>query len=291
MLPEAVSKAYEGFFMSSQQNPYPGAVTSMISYGDRVQGFLAVPENQPGPFGAVVLGHERYGLVQHTLDLVAKFAAHGYIGLAPDMFSRWNGDKEALSRGDIRVSISDEDIRSYMGDSLDYLLAHRQVYPDRMSAMGVGQSGHYPMVLNSVRHEMAANIVVYGRAQARVWEVDENRPEPYESILERVQAPVLGIWGEDDSVVSVEDMRRLRDALESKRKTYEFTLFSGMPHGWMNSTMPGRYRPKESEQAWSMILDFMERVYAGGFPKERVVWRFQSDIAPDYDFTKKVRLA
>jgi len=62
----------------NQQPTYPGAVTSMISYGDRVQGFLAVPEHQPGPFGAVILGHERYGLVQHTLDLVAKFAAHGW---------------------------------------------------------------------------------------------------------------------------------------------------------------------------------------------------------------------
>ena len=55
--------------------------------------------------------------------------------------------------------------------------------------------------------------------------------------------------------------------------------------------MPGRYRPKKSEQAWSMILEFMERAYAEEFPKERVVWRFQSDIAPNYDFTKKVRLA
>ena len=277
--------------MSSQQPTYPGALTSMISYGDRVQGFLAIPENQPGPFGAVVLGHERYGLVQHTLDLVAKFAAHGYIALAPDMFSRWEGDKEALNRGEIQVRISDADIRSYMGASLDHLLAHPQVDPDRISAMGVCQSGDYPLVLNSVRNELAANIVVYGGAQARSWEVNEYRPEPYESILEQVQAPILGIWGEDDSVVSVDDMRRLRNALESKRKTYEFTLFPGMPHGWMNSTMPGRYRPTESEQAWSIIINFLERVQAGDFPKERVIWRFRSDIAPDYDFTQKVRLA
>jgi len=61
--------------VSSQHSLYPGAVTSVIRDGDQAQGFLAVPENQPGPFDAVVLGHERYGLVQHTLDLVAKFAA------------------------------------------------------------------------------------------------------------------------------------------------------------------------------------------------------------------------
>ena len=86
-------------------------------------------------------------------------------------------------------------------------------------------------------------------------------------------------------MVSVEDMRRLRDVLESNRKTYEFALFPGMPHGWMNSKMPGRYRPKEMERAGSMILDSME------VPDDRVIWRFQSNIAPDYDFTKKVRLA
>ena len=113
----------------------------------------------------MILGHERYGLVQHTLDLTAKFAAHGYIALAPDMFSRWEGDKEGLERGDITVPLSDEDIISYMGDSLDFLLSHSLVAPDRVAAMGVCQSGEYPLVLNSVRHELAANIVVYGGAQ------------------------------------------------------------------------------------------------------------------------------
>jgi len=270
---------------------YPGAVTSMVTFGDRVNAFLAMPENQTGPFGAVILGHERYGLVQHTLDLTAKFARYGYVGLAPDLFSRWEGDKEALNRGDIQVKITDEDIESYFSDSLDYLLAHPQVDPDRIAAMGVCQSGAYPLVFNSVRGGVAANIVVYGGAQAREWEVDEARPKPYEEILDGIQAPILGIWGEDDQVVSVDDVARLQGALQSKRKSYEFKLFRDMPHGWMNSTMPGRYRPKQTEEAWALIMDFLDRVYAGEFPAERVIWRFESDIAPSYDFTKKVRLA
>ena len=228
---------------------YPGAVTSMVTFGDRVNAFLAMPENQSGPFGAVILGHERYGLVQHTLDLTAKFAAYGYVGLAPDLFSRWEGDKEALSRGDIQVKITDDDIESYFSDSLDYLLAHPQVDPDRIAVMGVCQSGAYPLVFNSVHGGVAANIVVYGGAQAREWEVDEARPKPYEEILDGIQAPVLGIWGEDDQVVSVDDVARLQGALQSKRKSYEFKLFRDMPHGWMNSTMPGRYRPKQTEEA------------------------------------------
>jgi carboxymethylenebutenolidase len=270
---------------------YPGAKTSMVTFGDRVEAFLAIPEKGTGPFPAVILGHERYGLVQHTLDLTAKFAAYGYVGIAPDMFSRWSGDKAALNRGDIQVPLSYSDIRSYMGDSLDYIKGLHVVRPEQIAAMGVCQSGSYPLILNSVRNDLVANVVVYGGAQRGVWEVNEIQPEPYESILERVSAPVLGIWGEDDFVVSVDDMRRLRNKLEDHCKTYEFTLFPHMPHGWFNSTMPGRYRPKETEQAWQMILDFLERANSGAFPKDRVIWQLRSDIASDYDFTKKVRLA
>ena len=72
---------------------YLGASTSYVTFADRVNAFLAIPAEGTGPFGAVILGHERYGLVQHTLDLTAKLAASGYVGIAPDMYSRWEGDK------------------------------------------------------------------------------------------------------------------------------------------------------------------------------------------------------
>jgi carboxymethylenebutenolidase len=273
------------------QVAYPGATTSWITFGDRVKGFLALPEQGTARCGAVVLAHERYGLVQHTLDLAAKFAKDGYIALSPDLFSRWEGDMEALNRGDITVAIHDNDIRSYMGDSVDYLRDHPRVDPSRIAAMGVCQSGEYPLVLNSVRSDLMANIVVYGGAQPNLWDVGERRVEPYEDILSRITAPVLGIWGEKDQVVSVDAMLHLRNTLEKHHKTYEFKLFRDMPHGWFNSTMPGRYRPRQADQAWNVIMDFLERVHAGAFDPERVVWRFESDIAPDYDFTKKVRLA
>lgn len=270
---------------------YLNAETSFVTFGARVQAFLARPTAGRGPFPAVILYHERYGLVQHTLDLAAKFALYGYVALAPDLFSRWEGDKEALHRGDVMVPISDEDIKSYGNDCIDFLLADRQVDSRRIAVMGVCQSGDYPLVLNSVRHEVAANIVVYGGAQKTVWETSTLRPEPYETILARTSAPILGIWGEDDFVVSVDDMLRLRGILERERKSYEFILFRDMPHGWFNSTMPGRYRPRQTDQAWSLIMDFLERVPAGAFPPDRATWRFSSDIAADYDFSKKVRLA
>ncbi len=253
------------------------AKTSMVTMGKDTGAFLAVPEYLEGPYGAVILGHERYGLVQHTLDLAAKFATYGYVAIAPDMASHWDGDKEALYRGDVRLDITDDQVKEYMSQALDYLLAMHDVDSSRIAAMGVCASGGYPLLLNSVRKQICANVVVYGGT--------DTPPE----VIEKLSAPVIGIWGEDDFVVSVDQVCGLRALLEQKRKTYEFTLFRAMPHGWMNSTMPGRYRPKQSEEAWALIIDFLERAFAGEFDPKRVSWSFKSDIAPDYDFTKKVR--
>jgi carboxymethylenebutenolidase len=271
---------------------YPRAQTSRVMFGDRVEGFLAVPLKGDGPFPAVVLGHERYGLVRHTLDLAARFAADGHVCIAPDMFSRWDGDKAALNRGEIQVPVVDSDIKSYMSDSVDYLLQHPKVDPKRIVAMGVCLSGSYPLLVNSIRPEITANIVVYGGAQVGEYEAKPpRRLEAYAEIVGRITAPVIGIWGEDDFVISINDVRKLRGILEDNRRSYEFTLFRDMPHGWMNDTMPGRYRPKETAQVWAMILDFIRRVHEGEFPADRMIWKFESDAAVDYDFTKKKRLA
>ena len=63
-----------------------------------------------------------------------------------------------------------------------------------------------------------------------------------------------------------------------------------MPHGWLNDTMPGRYREQEAEAAWSQILGFLEQVAAGAFPSDRVRWRFNADLSQNYDFSRNVRL-
>jgi carboxymethylenebutenolidase len=274
-----------------QTASYSGVITSTITFGDRVNAFLAVPERGTGPFAAVLLGHERYGLVQYTRNCAARLAQNGYACLAPDLYSRWDGDIGALNRGDIQAPVPDDEVRSYLGESLDFLLNDSRVDPRRIAVMGACQSGPYPPVLNSIRPEIVANIMIYGGAQARDWKLSEYRREPYEGMIERLTAPVLGIWGEKDHLMTIDNVCRLRNTLEAKRKTYEFHMFPDMPHGWMDPTMPGRYREAETEAAWRLILDFLGRAFRGEFPRDRVCWRFESDISVAYDPSTHVRLA
>jgi carboxymethylenebutenolidase len=249
-----------------------------VEIGEGTRAFLALPKRGDGPYGAVILGHERYGLVQHTLDLTAKFASYGYVGLAPDMASHWDGDKEALNRGDAHLPLTDEQIKFYYSISLDYLLRMPQVDKLRVASMGVCQSGGYPLLLNSVREEVTANLIFYGGSRTS------------EDVISSCRAPILGIWGERDHTISLDDVEKFRGTLERLGKSYDFKLYADGPHGWLNDTMSGRYRQPESEAAWAYMIDFLDRVHGGAFPEGRVRRRYDSDTAVDYDFSKNVRL-
>lgn len=240
--------------------------------------------------GAVVVLHERYGLVQHTLDLAQRFASEGYVAAAPDLFSRWKGDREALRRGETRVTLPDPQIADVIDEALEELKSHPRVDAKRIALMGVCQSGRYPIVVASRRRDLAACVVFYGAAQQRDWQVSELQPRPMQEMMRSIAAPALFAFGERDHLISLDDVRRVRDALEAGRRSYRMKVFAGMPHGWLNDTMPGRYRPKEAAQAWAYLRAFLADVFSGRWPGAQVRWEFEGASGADYDFGKNVRL-
>jgi len=254
-----------------------------VELGDGCQGELYTPRGAAK--GAVVILHERYGLVQHTLDLAQRLAADGYVALAPDLFSRWQGDREALRRGEVRVTLPDDEIAGVMDRAIDFV----KTRAERVALMGVCQSGRYPIVVGSRRRDLAACVVFYGASQRRDWEASPLQPRAMNDMLRELHAPALFVYAERDHTISLDDVRRVRDTLEAARRSYRMKVFADMPHGFLNDTMPGRYRPKEATAAWQVLLSFLGEVFAGQWDG-RVRWEFEGASSPDYDFSKNVRL-
>jgi carboxymethylenebutenolidase len=260
-----------------------------VGFGGDCEGHLVLPRGE-APSAAVVVLHERYGLVRHTLDLAERLARDGYVALAPNLFSRWKGDAKALARGEARVTLPDAEVAAVIDSALDFLKAHPRVAPERIALMGVCQSGRYPIVVGSRRRDLAACVVLYGAAQQRDWQVSELQPRPMQEMMRELGAPALFLFGERDHVISLEDVRRVRNALEDGRRSYRMKVFTGMPHGWLNDTMPGRYRPREAEQAWGLLLAFLGDVFSGRWPGGQVRWEFEGASDADYNFANNTRL-
>ena len=61
-----------------------GEMVSFASNGDSCEGYLATPKSGHGP--GVIVVQEWWGLVDHIRDVADRFAAEGFVALAPDFF-------------------------------------------------------------------------------------------------------------------------------------------------------------------------------------------------------------
>jgi carboxymethylenebutenolidase len=111
-----------------------------------------------------------------------------------------------------------------------------------------------------------------------------------EEMLQKLSCPLLGIFGEADHIISVDDVLRFRAALERNKKTYHIRIYPDAPHGWLNDTMPGRYRKEAARDAWNFLLSYLKKTMSQGSNKGRISWTFESDFSAGYDFKKNVRL-
>lgn len=248
--------------------------------------FIAAPDAKNVKFPCIVLLHERYGLVQHTKDLAARFAAEGYACITPDLFFM-HPDQDALHKGDASCEPTDPAVAAQIDAAIDAAIAAIPVDTDRIAVMGVCQTARYALVAAS-RRKIAAALCWYGAAQPREWQVNERFPVGLDELIAKTNCPVLGMFGEKDHIISIDDVRKLRASLETHGRSYQIEVFPGAPHGWLNDTMPGRYRREQAEAAWAAQASFLKAAFAPA-RGDLITQSFKAGIARDYDFKQHVR--
>ena len=241
-----------------------------------------------GSFPTVILMHERYGLVQHTRDQATRCARDGYAVLAPNFFFR-HPDQAALNAGKSRYDLTDPESVELIKVALATLTKHAAADLSKVVVAGYCQTGRHPLVF-AAEVPISAAVVWYGAASKREWEVNKLQPRPLEAVIAALPCPVFAAFGEADHIISIEDVQRFRNSLETHNKSYDIHIYEGAPHGWLNETMPGRYRKPQADAGWAAQQRFLSKVFAGGYDPKRVSWRFESESTSDYDFTKNVRM-
>src|SRR6266702_3479290 len=95
--------------------------SSTITCAGGMPVFVAMPDGA-AKAPAVIVVHERYGLVRHTRELAERFARDGFVAIAPDLYFK-HPDQEALHRGDADFDVSDPDALIALGLTIDALQA------------------------------------------------------------------------------------------------------------------------------------------------------------------------
>jgi carboxymethylenebutenolidase len=264
-----------------------GIRTCTVTCGREMPAFVAVPEHD-AKVPVVIVMHERYGFVRHTCDLAERFARDSFVAIAPDFYFK-HPDQEALHRGEVGYDMSDPESVIYLKAAIEALKAIPQADLSRVVVMGTCQSARHPLVF-AAEYPIRLALVWYGAAQPREWVVSSKCPRPLDEIIAAVDCPVLGMFGEKDHLIAIDDVRRFRDSLERHGKSFRILVYPDAPHGWLNNTMPGRYRPVQAEAAWAQQRAYLREALASDYDTSRRMQRYEADFAVNYDFSRNVRL-
>ena len=220
-------------------------VTYRGADGATLRGYLARPAGA-GPHPAVLMIHEWWGLNVDTTILADALASEGYVVLAPDAFrgSLARTSQEAMAQ--LR-STPGEQIASDLDAALAYLMSHPAVDADRVASMGFCFGGTQSMYLGTRAEGLAAVVTFYGSGpiqdSAQLGRIPDN-------------APVLGIFGEDDRSISVAEVRGFERALDQAGAGNEIVIYPGVGHAFVKSdTYNDGGAP---QQAWERLVAFLD---------------------------------
>lgn len=215
------------------QFPFAGGTTG---------GYLAKPQQGSGP-GVVVI-QEWWGLVDHIKDLCDRFAAEGYVALAPDMY-HGKKTKSPDEAGKLMMALRIDEAERDLGAAIDYLVTEDSVATEKVGVVGFCMGGALALYAATKNHNVGACVVFYG--------IHPNvKPD-----LPNLEAPVLGLYAENDKSVPPSVVHDLENQLKSLGKQAEFKIYPGTDHAFFNDTRPEVYNAAAAGDAWQRTIEFL----------------------------------
>ena len=221
-----------------------GQMVEFQSNGGTAQGYLSVPESGRGP-GVVVI-QEWWGLVPHVKDVADRFAAAGFVALAPDLYHgdvARSPDEAGKMMMALNIARAEKDLRG----AVEYLLSREATEGDRVGTVGFCMGGALSLYAASKNERVGACVVFYGI---------HPKVEPD---FEALRAPVLGIFAEKDSMVTPETVRALEEKVRGHGKSIETHTYPGTDHAFFNDTRPEVYDAEAAADAWRRPIEFFRK--------------------------------
>ena len=212
--------------------------------GGNTGGYLSIPEKGNGP-GVVVI-QEWWGLVDHIKDVCDRFAAEGFVALAPDLYHGKTA-KSPDEAGKLMMALRIDEAEKDLSAAVEYLSTLDATTSEKSGVVGFCMGGALSLYTATKNANIGACVVFYG-GHPKV------KPD-----LPNLHAPVLGIYGEKDRSVTPASVHELERQVKSLGKQIEVKIYPGADHAFFNDTRPEVYNAEASADAWQRTIEFLRR--------------------------------
>lgn len=231
--------------------------------GDLIEAYAARPLDR-GPRGGVVVIHHMPGYDEATLEVTRRFAAHGYLAVCPNLYSRDApgadpDDAAALVRA--AGGVPDQRLVGDVAGAAAYLRS-RPGSNGKVATIGYCSGGRQSF-LAAVSLDLDAAVDCYGAFVTGTPPSDYPlRVRPLADRVPDLRCPLLGLFGAEDARPSPQHVAELERLLIEAGKTYELHTYHDAGHGFFATDRPS-YRPVAAKDGWTRIWSFFDRYLSG----------------------------
>jgi len=212
-----------------------------------------------GPFPVVLVVHEIFGVHAYIEDVVRRLAKLGYFAIAPDLFQR-QGDPTQLASVDLILSnvvskVGDAQVLSDLDATLAYAGADGHGDVARAAITGFCWGGRIVWLYCAYSAKLRCGVAWYGRL---VGDPSEKTPKHPIDVAAEVKAPVLGLYGSDDTGIPQATVLAMRERLATAKSPSgsEIIVFPGAPHGF-HADYRDSYRVLAATEGWKRMLAWL----------------------------------
>jgi carboxymethylenebutenolidase len=213
-----------------------------------VGGYLARPKSGAS-LAALIVIHENRGLTEFVLDIAQRWAAEGYLALAPDLLSRLGGTASFATMQEAGAGIGKLE-RPFVVEDLHatvrFLKSRSDVKKDRIGVSGFCWGGGNTFHFTTESGEVVFAIPFYGSPPA---------PER----AERIACPIYAVFAEGDQRIN-QGIPAFEARMKELSKPFSYKIYPGTQHAFMNFTNPQRYNAEQARAAWEDVTAFAKKM-------------------------------
>ena len=231
-----------------------GEVKIPVKDGE-MAGYRAMPAGGKD-LPTVLLIHEIWSVHEYFKDLARRLAKLGYLAVAPDLYAR-QGDVSGMQMDDIRkvaASVPDAQVMSDLDATLDWVVKNGGD-PARLAATGFCWGGRITWLYAAHNPRLKAAVAWYGPVERPATQLTPRHPI---DVAERIDVPVLGLYGGADAGIPNDTVEKMQAALKAAGKPSQIHVYPDMPHAFHADYRPS-YRKQAAEDGWRRMLDWFRQ--------------------------------
>src|ERR687888_270902 len=233
-------------------------IKKQVKYFDSASGYLVYPSTAATTADkkvpAVIMIHEFWGINDNIRSMANTLAKQGgYIVLAVDLFKGQSTKDPNQAMQLVQSARSNpQEAISNLQAAVKYVRSLPFVNSSKIASIGwcFGGGQSLQLALHSEEQQqqpLAATILYYGTPLV----TDKGE-------LSKIKWPVLGIFGDNDQAIPLQEIEKFKAALDADGITNEIYIYKGLGHAFANPS-GDNYAPKETEDAWHKTLAFLKK--------------------------------